>query len=216
MRIDFYVKWHTAMTCTAPEYVHKQLIIIHVVCCDAMTFLFIVRCHSTEYWNKNEKRNRVNQMYTQSSNNNNKCHTHTYSHTHANIYVRSVKAIHNRLQSKISCDQLNKTKSSWKLKTYTCYCSIKKKHTQNNTIHVCVCVQIQSGPSSFDIETNRIYCPKMLIHVEVLSFNFHWKCKHMAILFLLHTMCWHWLLLLTHITKDLHTHSTAHQQCTTS
>lgn len=113
--------------------------------------------------------------------------------------------------------KLNKTKSSWKLKTYTCYCSIKKNtHRTTQSMCVCVCVQIQSGPSSFDIETNRIYCPKMLIHVEVLSFNFHWKCKHMAILFLLHSMCWHWLLLLTHITKDLHTHSTAHQQCTTS
>lgn len=138
MRIDFYVKWHTAMTCTAPEYVHKQLIIIHVVCCDAMTFLFIVRCHSTEYWNKNEKRNRVNQMYTQSSNNNNKCHTHTYSHTHANICSLSQSDLQSTTIENIVY-KLNKTKSSWKLKTYTCYCSIKKKHTEQHNPCVCVC-----------------------------------------------------------------------------
>lgn len=143
MRIDFYVKWHTAMTCIAPEYVHKQLIIIHVVCCDAMTFLFIVRCYSTEYWNKKRQNewNRVNQMYTQSSNKvkwmKQQQQQQQQQMPYPCQYIRSLKAIYNRLQSKIYIVyKLNKTKSSWKLKTYTCYCSSNNRK-KSNTIHVC-------------------------------------------------------------------------------
>lgn len=72
---------------------------------------------------------------------------------------------------------------------------------------VCVCVLrfrvAQVHSTSKRNETNRIYCPKMLIHVEVLSFNFHWKCKHMAILFLQHSM-----LALAGFCQRTHAHST--------
>lgn len=155
MRIDFYVKWQTMMTCIAPKYVHKQLIIIHVVCCDAMTFLFIVRCYTTECWNKTqENTHRVNQMNTQSSNkmneqsnNNNKSYPHTYPYPYS---IQHTAYTQRDLQSTTIENiiyQLNKAKSSWKLKTYTCYCSCKK-----TSYNLCVF----TGPSSFDIETNRI------------------------------------------------------------
>lgn len=87
----------------------------------------------------------VNQMYTQSSNKINEqrnkkkyrtptqtqthTHTHTERHTQSDLQSTTIENI---------IYKLNKAKSSWKLKTYTCYCSCKKREreTSNNPMSV--------------------------------------------------------------------------------
>lgn len=119
--------------------------------------------------------------------NNKKNHTHTHTPTHISKTIENIIYIYTY--------KFNKAKSSCKLKTYTHVIVLAKKAT----IHVCSVAQVHST-------SNRIYCPKMLIHVEVLSFNFHWKCKHMAILFILTSMV-ALAIRLTHITKKFAHHA---------